>query len=105
MLKVKVEYLGFIKNMLNKRKEEFKLEDGASLQELLSKVSTAHGSRFRKEVFNPGNEQSRGGIHEHPGQRSHRGPADQQLYRRCQPGDLLFQGYVGLKAQKRGYWK
>ena len=53
-MRVKVEYLGFIKNMLNKRVEDFELSDGASLQELLGKLSDYYGASFRKEVFEPG---------------------------------------------------
>jgi molybdopterin converting factor small subunit len=53
-VRVKVEYLGFIKNMLNKRAEEFELSDGASLQELLGRLSNHYGAPFKKEVFEPG---------------------------------------------------
>lgn len=53
-VKVKVEYLGFIKNLLNKRVEEFELSDGTSLQHLLGKLADRHGASFRREVFEPG---------------------------------------------------
>ncbi|MEM2975816.1 MAG: MoaD/ThiS family protein [Candidatus Bathyarchaeia archaeon] len=53
-MKVKVEYLGFIKNLLNKRLEEFELSEGASLSELLAKISEMYGSKFKKEVYEPG---------------------------------------------------
>ena len=53
-IKVKVEYLGFIKNMLNKRFEEFSLRRGTSLQELLAKMADSYGASFKKEVFEPG---------------------------------------------------
>ena len=53
-MKVKVEYLGFIKNMLNKRAEELELREGSTLQILLGKLSESHGASFRKEVFEPG---------------------------------------------------
>jgi len=53
-MKVKVEYLGFIKNMLNKRFEEFSLRRGTSLQELLGKMADSYSSSFKKEVFEPG---------------------------------------------------
>ncbi|MFQ6068531.1 MAG: MoaD/ThiS family protein [Candidatus Bathyarchaeia archaeon] len=53
-MKVKVEYLGFIKNMLNKRVEEFELRENTSLQELLGKLSNLYGAPFKKEVFEPG---------------------------------------------------
>ncbi len=53
-MKVKVEYLGFIKNLLNKRVEEFELAEGTALQELLSKLSNLYGAPFQKEVYEPG---------------------------------------------------
>jgi len=53
-VKVKVEYLGFIKNLLNKRLEEFELSEGASLSELLTKISEMYGAKFKKEVYEPG---------------------------------------------------
>lgn len=53
-VKVKVEYLGFIENMLNKRVEELELSEGSTLQKLLGKLSDSHGVPFRKEVFEPG---------------------------------------------------
>jgi MoaD family protein len=53
-LKVKVQYLGFIQNMVNKRTEEFKLEDKASLSDLLNKMAAVYGKAFAKEVYEPG---------------------------------------------------
>ncbi len=53
-MKIKVEYLGFIKNMLSKRFDNFQLGEGASLQELLGKLSGLYGTPFQKEVFEPG---------------------------------------------------
>lgn len=53
-LKVRVQYLGFIKNMLNKKEEHFELEEGASLSDLLNKLAGIHGAPFRKEVYEPG---------------------------------------------------
>ena len=61
-VRVKVEYLGFIKNMLNKRVEEFELSDGALLQELLGKLSNHYGAPFKKEVFEPGLKDMRTGF-------------------------------------------
>lgn len=53
-MKVKVEYLGFIRNMLSKRTEELELPEGTSLQELLSKLSERYGADFKKQVYEPG---------------------------------------------------
>lgn len=52
-LKIRVQYLGFIKNMLNKTEEHFELEEGASLSDLLSKLAGIYGASFRKEVYEP----------------------------------------------------
>lgn len=52
-MKIKVEYLGFIKNMLKKRTEDIKMDDGSSLRELMRELTQLHGSSFKKEVFDP----------------------------------------------------
>jgi len=57
-----VEYLGFIKNMLNKRVEEFELSEGATLQELLGKLSNLYGTSFKKEVFELGQKDVKTGF-------------------------------------------
>jgi len=61
-MKVKVEYLGFIKNMLNKRVEEFELSESTSLQELLGKLSNLYGTSFKKEIFEPGQKDVKTGF-------------------------------------------
>ncbi|MCK4477735.1 MoaD/ThiS family protein [Candidatus Bathyarchaeota archaeon] len=61
-MKVKVEYLGFIKNLLNKRVEEIELSKGASLQELLSDLSNLYGTLFKKEIFEPGQKDVKTGF-------------------------------------------
>ena len=53
-MKVRVQYLGFIKNMLNKNEDHFELEDSTSLSDLLNKLAEIHGESFRKEVYEPG---------------------------------------------------
>ena len=57
-MQVKVEYLGFIKNLLKKRTEELELAEGTSLESLLGDLADRYGKAFRKEVFEPG----QGGI-------------------------------------------
>ncbi len=61
-VKVKVEYLGFIKNLLNKRSEEFSLPKGTRLQELLSKLSNNYGTNFKQQVFEPGDKDMKSGF-------------------------------------------
>ena len=53
-MKVKVQYLGFIKNLISKDKDEFDLEEDASLSYLLNKIAGIYGKPFKKEVFEPG---------------------------------------------------
>jgi MoaD family protein len=53
-MKVKVHYLGYIKNMLDKKDEEIDIRKDATLSELLDKLAGAYGQPFRKEVFEPG---------------------------------------------------
>jgi len=61
-MKVKVEYLGFIKNLLNKRVEEIELSEGTLLQGLLSNLSNFYGTLFKKEVFEPGQKDVKTGF-------------------------------------------
>jgi len=53
-MKVKVLYLGFIKNLIKRSEEEFELEEGASLSELLNQIAGIYGKAFKKEVYEPG---------------------------------------------------
>jgi len=53
-MKVRVHYLGFIKNMLDKGEEEFEIGEGALLSDLLNKLAGIYGEPFQKEVYEPG---------------------------------------------------
>jgi MoaD family protein len=54
-LKVKVEYLGHIKNILgNKREEEIEIKEDASVADLLMTLSNRYGEPFRKAVYEIG---------------------------------------------------
>ena len=53
-MRVKVHYLGFIKNLINQSEDEFELEEGASLSELLNKIAGIYGKPFQKEVYEKG---------------------------------------------------
>ncbi|PVX25529.1 MAG: hypothetical protein CW691_04390 [Candidatus Bathyarchaeum sp.] len=53
-MKVTVQYLGYIKNMLNKREDHLEIEDNSSLRDLLNKLAGIHGAAFKKEVYEPG---------------------------------------------------
>ena len=54
LLKVKVDYLGSIKQTLGlKQAEEVQLKDNASLVDLLSMLAEKHGDPFKKSVYEP----------------------------------------------------
>ncbi len=53
-MKVRVQYLGYIRNMLRKGEDEFELGEGAFLSDLLNKLAGIYGEAFRREVFEPG---------------------------------------------------
>ena len=53
-MKVKVLYLGFIKNLIKRSEDEFELEEDASLSELMNQLAGMYGKAFRKEVYEPG---------------------------------------------------
>jgi molybdopterin converting factor small subunit len=53
-MNVRVQYLGFIKNMLNKNEDHIEVEEKSSLSDLLNKLAGIHGAPFRKEVYEPG---------------------------------------------------
>jgi molybdopterin converting factor small subunit len=53
-LNVRVQYFGYIKNMLNKKEENVTLNEDASLSDLLNKLAGVNGAAFRKEVYEPG---------------------------------------------------
>lgn len=53
-MKVKVHYLGYIRNLLRQKEEEFELEKGTSLSVLLDRLAGIYGEPFKKEVFELG---------------------------------------------------
>ena len=53
-MNVRVQYFGYIKNLVNKKEEQYELEDGAVLSDLLNKLAGVHGATFRKDVYEPG---------------------------------------------------
>lgn len=54
-LKVKVEYLGHIKNIIgSKRQEEIEIEDHSSIADLLMLLSKKYGEPFKKAVYESG---------------------------------------------------
>jgi MoaD family protein len=54
-LKVKVEYLGHIRNILgNRREEEVELAEDALVSDLLSVLSEKHGHNCKKAIYEAG---------------------------------------------------
>jgi len=54
-LKVKVEYLGHIKNMTgDKRQEEIEMRDASSIADLLALLAKKYGEPFKKSVYESG---------------------------------------------------
>lgn len=53
-MRVKVLYLGFIRNLIKKSEDEFELGEGASLSDVLNKISGLYGKPFKKEFYEPG---------------------------------------------------
>jgi len=53
-MKVKVHYLGFIKNLIKRAEDEFELEEGASLSDVLTRIAGLYGRPFKREFYEPG---------------------------------------------------
>jgi len=53
-LRVRVQYLGYIRNMLRKGEDEYELAEGTRLSNLLNKLAGIHGEAFKSEVFEAG---------------------------------------------------
>jgi MoaD family protein len=53
-LKVKVEYLGHIKNLTgNKREEEIETDENTAVADLLTQLSKKYGEPFKKAIYEP----------------------------------------------------
>ena len=53
-MKVKVQYLGFIRNLINRSQDEFELAAGASISVVLNKIAGLYGKPFKREFYEPG---------------------------------------------------
>jgi molybdopterin converting factor small subunit len=53
-VKIKVQYLGLIKNLIKRSEDEFDLKEGCSLSALLNRLADVYGEPFKKEVYEPG---------------------------------------------------
>jgi MoaD family protein len=53
-VKIKIEYLGHVRNILNtKRQEEIELNENSTIQDLLNTLAEKHGELFKKTIYEP----------------------------------------------------
>jgi len=56
-VKIKIEYLGHVRNLLNtKRQEEIEINENSTIQDLLNILSEKHGEPFKKAIYEPGSQ-------------------------------------------------
>ena len=54
-VKIKIEYLGHVRNLLNKqRQEEIELNENSTIQDLLTILANKYGEPFKKAIYEPG---------------------------------------------------
>jgi MoaD family protein len=54
-VKIKIEYLGHVRNLLNtKRQEEIEINEDSTMQDLLNTLAKKHGELFKKAIYEPG---------------------------------------------------
>ena len=59
-MRVKVHYLGLVRNITNRSEDELDLSKSASLAELLNKLTGTYGKSFEKEIYEPGLKELKG---------------------------------------------
>ena len=58
-MKIKVQYLGPVRVVVNKREEEIEISVKATIYDLLRKLSNVYGKTFEREVFEDNGENVR----------------------------------------------
>ena len=54
-MKIKIEYLGHVRNLLNtKRQEEIEINENSTIQDLLNTLANKYGEPFQKAIYEPG---------------------------------------------------
>ena len=61
-MRVKVQYLGPVRVMLNKREEKVEVSLKTTIYELLRRLSNAYGKAFEREVFEDDGKNLRDGL-------------------------------------------
>lgn len=52
-MQVKIHYISLVKSYTNKSQDEFTLDEGATLAELLNQIAQTYGKQFTQEVYDP----------------------------------------------------
>jgi molybdopterin converting factor small subunit len=52
-MQVNVHYISLVKSYTNKSREEFTLNEGASMEQLLNQIANIYGNQFKEEVYDP----------------------------------------------------
>jgi MoaD family protein len=52
-MQVNVHYISLVKSYTNKSREEFTLNEGASMEQLLNQIANIYGKQFKEEVYDP----------------------------------------------------
>ena len=53
-MNIKVHYLGLVKTYTNQSQDEFTLNKGAILSDLLNKLASDFGKQFTQDIYEPG---------------------------------------------------
>ncbi len=61
-MNVKIQYLGFIRNLINQSDDSFELNEGTSLMDLLNKLADKYGHPFEKEFYERGSKEVKMGF-------------------------------------------
>ena len=52
-MKIKVIYLGYVRNLTKKSQETFEVKENITIGELLNVISRKYGSPFQHEIYEP----------------------------------------------------
>jgi molybdopterin converting factor small subunit len=61
-VRVKIHYIGLVRNVTNRSEDELELEEGSSLEKLLEKLAVGYGKPFEKDIFEPGMDDLKGNF-------------------------------------------
>jgi len=61
-MRIRVRYLGFIKDLTGREWEELVFDEGCEIREVLDKVAEKYGEKFQKEIYEPGMKDLKSGF-------------------------------------------